>query len=89
MGSPGNGDSSSPARAQEGLDKALRHRLGLLGCLGQGWGLDSTILGGPFQLRMFHDTDSREDIPAEPLLLWRLGLGMSQHSHKELFVTCC
>lgn len=61
--------------------------MGFLGCLGQGQGLDSMILGVPFLLRIFHYTDSKEETPQLSLCCQeqgRLGLGISQHLHKEL-----
>ena len=45
----GMGMSSRLPELREHLDSALMHRVGLLGCL------DSMILVGPFQLRIFHD----------------------------------
>lgn len=54
------------------LDKALRNRVGFLGCFGQGQGLRSMIPGAPLQLRIFHDTDSKEETSQLSFCCWEL-----------------
>lgn len=41
---------------KKGLDNAFRHGVGFLGCPAQGQQLDSMILMGLFQLRIFYDS---------------------------------
>lgn len=84
-GLPREWSQLQPAKSSAAFGKALRHSV-RLSVQSQGW--DLMILGGSFQLRIFQDTDSKEETSQLSLccweLPWSLGLGLSQHLHKEL-----